>query len=324
MDAGGESGRQGGLGGQANGGGRTAFILFTDIYRSSHLWEVFPKEYPAVLERHNRTVEETVAANGGEILKNLGDGYIALFEDAAQCADSAVAIQCAMAGTQASRGNSEAQDAGKMPALPGAALLAFSDGTEPQVRVACHGGALRRLAVGRGYFGPPLNRASRICQVCHPGQALVSRKVQVFLPGGADGPVRDSRMAGTAARPTNGFTLIDLGEHRLRDLAEPEHLFQLDHPDFALHEFPPLVTLGNRPNNLVRQPNAFIGREGELAELRQMLVGQGDPVGRASSPPTKLAGKMPAPPSSATSRLITITAPGGYGKSRLATQLCAD
>ncbi|MCH7471847.1 tetratricopeptide repeat protein [bacterium] len=266
MDTGGESGGLGGLGGQGNGGERTAFILFTDIYRSSHLWEVFPKQYPAVLEQHNRTVEEIVLARSGDIIRNLGDGYAVLFDDAVQCADSAVAIQCAMAGAQA--------------------LPAFSDGTELQVRVACHGGELRQLAVGRGYFGPPLNRASRICQVCHPGQALVSQKVQVFLD----------------AQPVN-TTLIDLGEHRLRDLAEPEHLFQLDHPGFALHEFPPLPTLASRPNNLIEQPNAFIGRAGELAELKEMLVGQA--VARLQ-------------------RLITITAPGGYGKSRLATQLCAD
>ena len=266
MDTGGESGGLGGLGGQGNGGERTAFILFTDIYRSSHLWEVFPKQYPAVLEQHNRTVEEIVLARSGDIIRHLGDGYAVLFDDAVQCADSAVAIQCAMAGAQA--------------------LPAFSDGTELQVRVACHGGELRQLAVGRGYFGPPLNRASRICQVCHPGQALVSQKVQVFLD----------------AQPVN-TTLIDLGEHRLRDLAEPEHLFQLDHPGFALHEFPPLPTLASRPNNLIEQPNAFIGRAGELAELKEMLVGQA--VARLQ-------------------RLITITAPGGYGKSRLATQLCAD
>ncbi|MCH7471794.1 hypothetical protein IIA79_02450, partial [bacterium] len=264
MDTGGESAGQGGLGGQGNAGGRTAFILFTDIYRSSHLWETFPKEYPAVLEQHNRFVEGEVSAGGGTILKGLGDGYIALFSDAADCVACSVKLQ---------DGFSSYPD--------------FADGTEFLVRVIGHGGPLRSFE--NDYYGPALNRASRICQVCHPGQLLISEKVQAVLPGGASA--------------ANGLTLIDLGQHRLRDLAEPEHLFQLDHPDFALHDFPPLPTLAGRPNNLVEQPNVFIGRGGELAELKDMLVGQ-----VAAGP----------------QRLITITAPGGYGKSRLATQLCAD
>lgn len=100
--------------------------------------------------------------------------------------------------------------------------------------------------------------------------------------------------------PRPPVSLSDLGEHRLRDLAEPERLYQVDHPDFELHDFEPLPSLtGNRPNNLLIQPNAFIGREKELSELRQMLADGGQ-------------------------RLVTIIAPGGYGKSRLAVQFCAD
>ncbi|MCH7472465.1 adenylate/guanylate cyclase domain-containing protein [bacterium] len=183
--------------------GRTAFILFTDIYRSSHLWEVFPKEYPTVLEQHNRTVEEIVLARGGDIIRNLGDGYAVLFDDAAQCAGSAVAIQCAMQGAQAEP----------------SARPAFADGTELQVRVACHGGALRRLAVGRGFFGQSLNRARRICQVCHPGQALVSQKVQVFLDGGAGFQPAD-KVGWQDASPTKQCNFPAHHHHRARGLRQ--------------------------------------------------------------------------------------------------------
>lgn len=238
---------------------RVAFILFTDIYQSTRLWEKFPKDFGESLEQHNTTVEETVLAHSGEIMKNLGDGYIAIFDTADECVRSGVEIQRKLRS-----------------------IRALPDGSDMLVRVVAHSGPLRRLAAGRGYFGEPLNRVSRICQVCHPGQLLVSQAVI--------GPIR---------RLPESTHVDDLGIHHLRDLAAPEHLFQLDHPDFALHEFPPLPTLDFRPNNLAAQPNAFIGRERELKELKEII-------------------------STGSHRLVTIVAPGGYGKSRLATQLLAN
>jgi len=238
---------------------RTAFILFTDIYRSTQLWEKFPQDFRAALETHNSTVEGTVLSHGGEIMKNLGDGYIAIFDTVGECITSAVEIQARLSS---------------MPPLP--------DGSYVLVRVVSHAGPLYPLATGRGYFGRALNRCSRICQVCHPGQVLISGAVRMFV---------DELPEGARA--------LDLGVFLLRDLGEPEQLYQLDHPKFALHEFPPLPTLDYRPNNLVVQPNAFVGRQREMSELRDLI----------------LAKKH---------RLVTVTAPGGYGKSRLAAQLCAD
>ena len=131
-------------------------------------------------------------------------------------------------------------------------------------------------------LGGALNRASRIVQVCNPGQALVSEAVRAHL-----------------GKAPADSSFLDLGSHHLRDLEEPERLYQLKHPDFQLNDFPPLQTLGYRPNNLVYQPNSFVGRSKEVDELKALI----------------LFNKQ---------RLITITAPGGYGKSRLATQLCAN
>jgi predicted ATPase/class 3 adenylate cyclase len=239
--------------------GQASFILFTDIYRSTQLWEEYPTEFKELLHRHNVITEETAKANQCNVLKNLGDGYLTVFGQAKQALECTVAVQRGFA---------------KLPALP--------DGSNILLRVAMHAGIPYRLPEAKEYFGPVLNRCSRICQVCHPGQTLVSKAAQAHIGDTID-----------------GGKLTDLGSHHLRDLAEPERLYQLDHPEFALHEFPPLPTLEHRPNNLVYQPNAFIGRERESENLKALLLEKNQ-------------------------RLITITAPGGYGKSRLATQLCAN
>jgi len=232
------------------------FILLTDIAQSSRLAEQYGKQYLNALEQHNKLVEQVVAARSGEVYKQTGDGYLVLFETAGACLEAALELGEAL---------------GK---------LALAAENEPlQVRLALHAGELKPS--GPEYFGPALNRVSRICQVCNPGQVLLSAAVKATLP-----------------RALDGFELRDLGEHHLRDLAEPEQLYQLDSERFSRHEFPPLSTLDNRPNNLVEQPNAFIGRERELSELAELLL--------------------------ASKRLVSITAPGGYGKSRLAAQLCAN
>ena len=94
------------------------------------------------------------------------------------------------------------------------------------------------------------------------------------------------------------FELRDLGEHLLKDLAASERLYQLV-VDGLPSDFPPLNTLGNRPTNLRAAPNAFIGRLRELEELGALLAR--DDV-----------------------RLLTLTGPGGTGKTRLAFQVATS
>jgi class 3 adenylate cyclase len=90
-----------------------------------------------------------------------------------------------------------------------------------------------------------------------------------------------------------GVTLHDLGEHRLKGLMNLEHLWQMVAPDLAA-EFPPLALLNTIPNNLPVQLNSFIGREREIAEVRHLRK---------------------------TTRLLTLTGPGGVGKTRLALEV---
>src|SRR5439155_23041355 len=90
------------------------------------------------------------------------------------------------------------------------------------------------------YVGLGVHRAARICAAGHGGQVLVSQTSRELL--------RDD--------PIDGVTLLDLGEHQLKDLDEPERLYQLRAPGLS-EAFPPLKTAA---------PTPFAGREGELAE----------------------------------------------------------
>src|SRR5215210_4070551 len=114
---------------------------------------------------------------------------------------------------------------------------------------------------------------------------------QVLLSSPAQELVRDQL-------PT-GADLRDLGEHRLKDLIRPERVFQLLIPDLP-EDFPALRTLDVRPNNLPVQPTPLVGREKEVEAVRERLGG------------------------SSGARLLTLTGPGGIGKTRLALQVAAE
>ena len=138
-----------------------------------------------------------------------------------------------------------------------------------RVRMGLHTGEAQER--DGDYFGPALNRAARIMAAGHGGQVLVSS---------------------TTAGVLGGDGLVDLGEHRLKDLGEPEQIFQL--PSEA--EFPPLKTLRAVRNNLPVQRTAFVGREADIGRVTELL-GQ--------------------------DRLVTLTGIGGVGKTRLALAAAA-
>jgi predicted ATPase/class 3 adenylate cyclase len=151
----------------------------------------------------------------------------------------------------------------------------------PRVRMALHAGEAAPDARG-DYLAPALNRLARLLATGHGGQVLLSQAVQQLA--------RDALPADASLR--------DLGEHRLRDLLEPERVFQLCHPDLPA-DFPPLRSLDARPNNLPRQPTPFLGREREVREIVSLLEN----------------GNV---------RLLTLIGPPGVGKTRLALQAAAE
>ncbi|MCC6313636.1 MAG: tetratricopeptide repeat protein [Thermomicrobiales bacterium] len=113
---------------------------------------------------------------------------------------------------------------------------------------------------------------------------------QILLSTAARGAIGD--------RLPEGVTPTDLGRHRLRDLLESDVISQATVAGLP-HRFPPLKTLEGFPTNLPSQPNVIIGRERELAAIAGLLADE-------------------------RRRLLTLTGPGGVGKTRLALQAAAD
>ena len=146
-----------------------------------------------------------------------------------------------------------------------------------RVRMGMHTG--EGAVGGDDYIGLDVHRAARIASAGHGGQVLLSDGTRAL--------VEDELPTGVGVR--------DLGAHRLKDLARPEHLYQLAIPELP-SEFPPLRTLGT-PTNLPAPRTSFVGREREVARVKELLRGPG---------------------------LLTLTGPGGSGKTRLALEAARE
>jgi predicted ATPase/class 3 adenylate cyclase len=132
------------------------------------------------------------------------------------------------------------------------------------------------------YLAPGLNRLARLLAAGHGGQILLTRAAHQLARNNLPADV----------------TFRSLGTHRLRDLEEPEAVFQAVAPDLP-DRYPELRSLPHHPTNLVAPPTALIGREDELATVTRLVRDQG-------------------------ARLVTLTGPGGSGKTRLAVEVAAD
>ena len=165
-------------------------------------------------------------------------------------------------------------------AVAGQRALADVEGPEGalRVRMGVHTGAATHR--DGDYFGTAVNRAARLAAAAHGGQVLVSL---------ATGELLGDSIA-------DGASLLDLGEHRLRDLSRPERVFQLRAPGLG-EDFPPLRTLDAYAGNLPLQLTSFVGRDDELDRVAKALD---------------------------EARLVTLIGVGGVGKTRLATQVAAE
>jgi predicted ATPase/class 3 adenylate cyclase/DNA-binding CsgD family transcriptional regulator len=230
-------------------------FLFSDIEGSTRLVKALRDRYPQVLGEHRRLVRAAIAAHGGHEVDMQGDGFFVAFDGATQAVLCALEVQRALT-------------AHEWPA--GAAV---------RVRIGVHTG--QAVLSRDGYTGVAVHRAARICAAARGGQVLVSQATQDVVEDQEEEEL--------------GFTLVDAGEHRLKDLDRPVRLFQLAAPGLDLvpaargeaartaaaggvHGFPALLT-------------SFIGRAGPLAEVTGLLE---------------------------RGRLVTISGPGGSGKTRVA------
>lgn len=147
-----------------------------------------------------------------------------------------------------------------------------------------------RVRMGMHTGAPPLTAVGYVGLDVHIAPALcaAAHGGQILLSQAA----RDLAVQ----RLPDGVSLRDLGEHRLKDLKQPRRVFQLVSSEL-LDAFPPLRSLDARPHNLPIQLTSFVGRRSEMVEIKRLLT---------------------------TTRLLTLTGPGGAGKTRLALQVAAD
>lgn len=214
------------------------------------------------------TVLFTDIEGSTRLLHELGDAYVAALAEHRRALREAFARHGGVeVDTQGDAFFYAFADARAAAAAAQAAQRALAGGSV-RVRMGLHTGTPTRTA--EGYVGLDVHLGARIAAAGHGGQVLLSRATRELL---------------------DGVTVRDLGEHRVKDFAEPVWLFQLG--DDA---FPPLKTISN--TNLPRPASSFVGRATEVAEV-VALVRHG-------------------------ARLVTLTGPGGTGKTRLAIEVAAE
>jgi predicted ATPase/class 3 adenylate cyclase len=235
----------------------TVTFLLTDIEGSTRLWESVPDSMELALGRHNQVLGEVIEDHGGMVVSSRGEG------------DSLFAVFPGAVAAVEAAGVCQLRLAAE--AWPAGAAL--------RVRMGLHTGQARAPGSGR-VDHTPINRCARVRGAAHGGQVLATQATR-DLAGGQLG---------------DGFGLRRLGEFRLRDLAEPEVIYQLTHADLPA-DFPPIVMAAERTGNLPLQASTFIGRVREKSEVKALT---------------------------ASSRLVTLTGPGGCGKTRLALEVAAQ
>jgi predicted ATPase/class 3 adenylate cyclase len=212
------------------------------------------------------------------LLQELGDRYAGVRDEHAAIVRRAVAqaggVEVSTEGDSffVAFASPQAAVRAAVAAQRGLAAHEWPPGRPVRVRMGLHTG--EGVLGGDNYVGLDVNRAARIAAAGHGGQVIVSDATRGLVE---------------RALPEAVF-VRDLGAHRLKDIALPEHLHDLVVEGLRA-DFPPPRTLDARRDNLPVQLTSFVGRQTEIAEVRRLLD-------RA--------------------RLVTLSGPGGVGKTRLA------
>ena len=209
----------------------TVTFLFTDLEGSTRSWEQQGPAMSKALARHDAIVRTACAGNNGYVFKTLGDAFCVAFGAAHDALAAAIDLQLGLL----------AED-----------WLAIGMATPLSLRLALHTGPVETRE--GDYFGPTLNRTSRLLATAHGGQSLLSEVTAMM--------VREHLLGNMA--------LKGLGEHRLKDLQRAESVYQLVCPPLPV-DFPPLRSLEGRPHNLPLQLTLFVGRETALADAAMRL-----------------------------------------------------
>ena len=209
----------------------TVTFLFTDLEGSTRTWEQQGRAMSTALARHDAIVRLACSGNNGYVFKTLGDAFCVAFGAAHDALAAAIDLQLGLL----------AED-----------WKSMGMATPLSLRLALHTGPVETR--DGDYFGPTLNRTSRLLATAHGGQSLLSEATAVM--------VREHLLG--------NMMLKGLGEHRLKDLQRAESVYQLVCPPLPV-DFPPLRSLEGRPHNLPLQLTLFVGRETALADAATRL-----------------------------------------------------
>ena len=209
----------------------TITLLLTDVEGSTKLWERHSSSMRRIMARHDEIAASLINACDGVLVKPRGEGD-SLFVVFRFATD---AVACALGLQQEFVAES------------------WHEGLDICVRMGVHSG---EAALRDGdYYGSAVNRCARLRAIAQGGQILLSLAAEELC--------RDSLPADCG--------LLDLGEHRLRDLARPERVYQLTGPNIPT-DFGPLRSLNVLPNNLPRQFTSFVGRAAEIETIKGLLA----------------------------------------------------
>ena len=236
----------------------TVTFLFTDMEGSTKLAQEFPDAMPGLLTRHNEILKQAVEAHHGFVFRVVGDSFSASFHNAIDAVNAALVAQKALCNEPWSP-------------VPIKVRIGINTGTA-QLEIDS------KEQLYSGYTTLALTQ--RIMSAGHGGQILLSQSVYELT--------RDSL--------PEDAQLVSMGEHCLKDIFRPQHIYQLSSPQLPA-DFPPLNTLQGLQHNLPTQLTSFIGREKEIAEIKRLLH---------------------------STRLVTLTGSGGTGKTRLSQEVGAQ